>query len=215
LEIEATNVPIGNIVDGPTAVESLHLTYKKCNPMAWSVKMGQSLPTPTNPQGVGAHTIRLDGSSYFFDGISTRIEISQSRGYLAVAISTPLDNSTLATTYPPSDFIGLCGGCPVASQDHLNISNPTAPSGTKRSALAFSVEEAEEACQNANLDGYFYDSCVFDVVVTQSGEFIAGAVTAVDLIERSREPIPYPPASDAPLSQVEPLKLLLRSKLHP
>lgn len=182
-----TNVVV-DATSGATATESITLTYKQCNPMTITVTP-TSFPEPVNAPDAGVHIIRREGNNLYLDAINTRIQIRESGDYLVFGVSTPFWNNT-----------GLCNGCPG---DTLDTTNPGGI--TKRSANAFTVEQANTTCMAAGLNGFFLDACIFDLVTTGSDTYVAQASAAVSTYAEVQQPFQWAPIAAPPVFAQPPV----------
>lgn len=108
--------------------------------------------------------------------IRTKIVIRQVGKYLTFHIKIPEDIVS-------SSSRGLCvAGCPKRERIDFKevLSSTAAQIQTRTNSVKYSKRHATELCTNSDVQGFYLDSCVFDLMFTGDTNFTAAAKSALE-----------------------------------
>lgn len=124
--------------------------------------------------------------------IDSTVTIRQIDGqYLSIGVRIPEEvlNGTIGGTDGERVLRQLClDSCPVS--ERVDINRYLAETAAGRSHIRSKHASAQTKCRNAGITDYFFDSCVFDMIMTEKQSFITMASSAFKDVRQyaSRQP---------------------------
>ncbi|XP_074650047.1 repulsive guidance molecule A-like [Tubulanus polymorphus] len=200
--VQVTNEPVLK-TDGPTATNKVTVIVKSnrmCGSDVFTMYQAQNdanLPTTFDngrshygPDRTVTITQIVPGThvEIYIRYIDTTISIRQVGRYLTVAIKMPEDIVN-SSTRPIPYGLQLCArGCPAGErinyQEFLARKKTRVDSIMRRNELAMSRERAVKLCKAAKTTDFYFDSCVFDLMVTGDENFtLAAAIALQDMLQ--------------------------------